>query len=630
MIDQILARAREDNLVRAIDFHIGMFMEKLHAQATDKLCPELRLAATLTSMAVGGGHVCLPLEYGVKVLPAVADLLPPLQKWRKKLLATRLVGHPGEDTPLILDEKNRLYFYRYYQYEEIIASSLARRAAKNLQYDAKRAANLLSSLFPDSGPEDDQKNAVTLALQKPLVIISGGPGTGKTHTVARILAAILALNNTDDQGKDDKPLRIALTAPTGKAAARLEESIRKAKDTIASNISAKELIPEKAQTLHRLLGYQPVRAEFKYHKGNLLHLDLVVLDEASMIDMSLMAALVEALPEKTRIILLGDRNQLTSVEAGNLFSDLCFAGGQRTENKDQRSEIRIQGSEAAGAGVDGMTSQSHTVPILSHLLENTVVNLGKSYRFHESSGISLLAKAVNDGDPDRAEHILGLNFADLDYHSFTDFRQERQWLMDQMANGYAAMAGASSLSDGFAYMERFRIICAVRRGSNGTEEINRLAEQSLHKRERGYLPARAGLYMGKPIIIRKNHYGLQLFNGDTGLLWRDESGQLMAWFKRKDNSFFQVTPARLPAYDPGFAITIHQSQGSEFAEVLLIMPADDNRVLSRELFYTGITRARNKLLLFSRRNILFKAINRCSVRYSGLTDMISAHGGWDK
>lgn len=580
MIDEVLEQGRRDGTLRAIDFHLGLFVEKLYRQSgANGSCPELRLAATLTSMAVGAGHVCLPLEYGEVMLPGATDLIPAPGEWREKLLATSLVGRPGEAVPLILDEKNRLYLYRYYKYEEIIAEKLGRRAGINLEYDQQQAGVMLSSLFPGSGADWEQKNAVALALRKPLVIISGGPGTGKTHTVARILAAILQIHDLDSkEGENNKQLRIALTAPTGKAAVRLEESIRKAKETIPAAITTKDMIPEQAKTLHRLLGYQPVNASFRYNAENLLYLDVVVLDEASMIDVILMAALVNALPDKTRIILLGDRNQLTSVEAGNLFSDLCVRG------------------------------------------QSTVIHLNKSYRFHDKSGIGLLAKAVNDGAVARAEQVLGSGFADLDYKNPLEDRHTRGWLAEQIINGYAGMAIASSLADGFRYMEKFRILCAVRRGSCGTEELNRLVEQTLQRK--GWLAAESGLYHGKPIIIRKNNYGLQLFNGDTGLLWTDKQGQLMAWFKRKDDSFIAVTPARLPKYDPGFAITIHQSQGSEFAEVLLVLPEDDNRVLSRELLYTGITRARNRLFLLSRRNILDRSISRQSERYSGLIDMV--------
>lgn len=605
MIAEVLGKSRREGTLRAIDFHLGLFMEKLYRQSGfGKSCPELRLAATITSIAVGGGHVCLPLEYAQRVLPAVSGLIPDIKEWREALLASPLVGRPGENAPLILDKKNRLYLYRYYKYEEIIAAKLGRRAEISLEYDQEQGAAILSSLFPGSLSDDEQKNAVALALRKPLVVISGGPGTGKTHTVARILAAILELNDIDNKdGKNGQPLRIGLTAPTGKAAARLEEAIRKAKESIPTEITAREKIPEQAETLHRLLGYQTAKAAFRYHAENLLYLDLVILDEASMVDVVLMSALVEALPEKTRIILLGDRNQLTSVEAGNLFGDLCLTG--------QRSGETGLGRENNGQPFFGLDSE-----------RNTVVHLSKSYRFHEKSGIGMLAKAVNNGDVVRVEQILGSDFTDLDYKNPLNRSQGREWLEKQIVNGYAAMADAPSLSDGFQCMERFRILCAVRRGSSGTEEVNRFSEQILQRR--GWATSGPGLYRGRPIIIRRNNYGLKLFNGDTGLFWPDEDGRLMAWFKQKDNSFLAVSPARLPKYDPGFAITIHQSQGSEFSEVLLVLPENDNRVLSRELLYTGITRTRKKLFILSRSNILLKAVHRRSQRYSGLVDMISS------
>ena len=487
----------------------------------------------------------------------------------------------------------------------MIAADLRQRAAETSTVDLQRAAELIGQLFPGSGSgkePDFQQMAAALALLKPLLVISGGPGTGKTHTVARILALLQALHK---EKQEDKPLRIALAAPTGKAAARLEESIRTAKKGIPDQLS--QPIPEKAQTLHRLLGFRPNAAAFRFNRDNPLPLDLLVLDEASMIDVVMMAALLEAVVPTTRLILLGDRNQLASVEAGSLFGDLCGSG-------------EIRWSTALGKLMEQLTGTGG-LPLSSSapLLADSVILLQTSYRFQDNSGIGCLAAAVNNGSMAEVDQVTDSNFPDLQVVRFTG-QERQQWLEQQIILGFQAMVTAPTLEEGFAAMERFRFLCALRRGPAGVEGINRLADRVLRKA--GLIAGDTEWYQGKPIIIRRNQYEMQLFNGDTGILWQDEKDQLRAWFKQADNSLYPVTPARLPEHDTAYAITIHKAQGSEFEQVLLLLPEEDSRVLSRELIYTGITRAKKSLILCSSAKILAQAVQRKTRRYSGLADRL--------
>ena len=592
----LLQQACDRGDIRLLDLHIGLFLQQLAGK--EKNQPHLLLAGTLASAAVGNGHVCQPLNQ-VTELPLSIDpsLIPDPDSWRKTLLATPVVGQPGEETPLILDEHNRLYLYRFYRHEEQIARDLLTRATGITEVDFQPAGKLLDQLFPTQNETNYQQLAAALALLKPLLIISGGPGTGKTHTVARILALMQSLNK--------KPLRIGLAAPTGKAATRLEESIRKAKQSIPSEQAG--TVPEQAQTLHRLLGYHPADDDFRYTTKNPLHLDLLVVDEASMIDVVLMAALVQALPAKTRLILLGDRNQLASVEAGSLFGDLCGIGepawsAQLCEHLRQLT------------GADQLPQATST-----SAMADSVVLLRTSYRFQAKSGIGSLAAAVNNGSMSEVDGVLADDFPDLEVHSLTGTRRDN-WLQEQIIQGFQAMVSASSVEKAFAAMEKFRFLCAVRKGPAGVEGINAMAEHVLRKA--GLIEQDTGWYQGKPIIIRRNQYEMQLFNGDTGILWNDQDGLLRAWFRRPDNSLYPVTPARLPDHDTAYAITIHKSQGSEFDQVLLLLPEEESRVLSRELVYTGITRARSRLILCSDRKILATAVRQRTRRYSGLAEKL--------
>ena len=596
----LLQQACDRGEIRLLDLHIGLFLQKL--AGTDKKIPELLLAGTLVSTAVGNGHVCHPLDRTTE-LPLQVDpsLIPDPDSWRKTLLATPIVGRPGETTPLILDDCNRLYLYRFFRHEEEIAHDLLARAAGITDVDFQPARKLVAQLFPDQNENSDQQVAAALALLKPLLVISGGPGTGKTYTVARILALVQALNVTVNK----KPLRIGLAAPTGKAAARLEESIRKAKQSIPPELARN--IPEQAQTLHRLLGYQPTADDFRYTAKNPLHLDLLVLDEASMIDVVLMAALCRALPAATRLILLGDRNQLASVEAGSLFGDLCGTA-EPAWSPQLCKELR----QLTGAAKLPVTTSA---PVIA----DSVVLLRASYRFQQKSGIGSLAAAVNNGSMEDVDNVLAADFPDLEINYLTG-NSRQDWLQQQIIQGFQAMVAATSVDKAAEAMEKFRFLCAVRKGPAGVEGINAMAEQVLRKN--GLIDRDTDWYQGKPIIIRRNQYEMQLFNGDTGILWNDQDGLLRAWFRRPDSSLYPVSPARLPDHDTAYAITIHKAQGSEFNQVLLLLPEEESRVLSRELIYTGITRARSRLTLCSDHKIMATAVRQRTKRHSGLAEKL--------
>lgn len=595
VISEFLFKACERGEIRRLDYHVGMFVARL---AGGDSSPGLLLAATLASAATSWGHVCLPLaEVAGLPVQIEPEYIPEVEIWRKELLATSVVSEPGGTAPLILDEKNRLYLFRYHSYEEQIFRAVMARAERQLDCDLDDAARLLDCLFPGNKEADAQVAAAAMALLRGLLVISGGPGTGKTYTIARVLALVQALAGN--------PLRIGLAAPTGKAAARLEESIAGALKSIPPDLGRN--VPTTASTLHRLLGYHPQSGEFSRNGKRPLALDLLVVDEASMVDVVMMSALLDALEPETRLILLGDRYQLASVEAGNLFGDLCGPDEQGWSGQLCATLATLTG------GTCNKTNQS--VPVMA----DTVVTLNKSYRFADSPGISSLASAVNSGAVQRVTEVLKKTFKDLEIVALQGGRRQL-WLAEQIVQGFSPIFRADSVQEAFEAMEFFRVLCAVIKGPSGVETVNQLAERRFHPssttdREKGW-------YAGKPIIIRRNQYDLQLFNGDTGILWPDETGTLQAWFKQPDNSLRAISPARLPEHDAAYAITIHKAQGSEFSEVLLVLPEEENRALSRELVYTGISRARNRLTLCCSKDILILAVKRQTRRFSGLAGKI--------
>ncbi|MGW8160897.1 MAG: exodeoxyribonuclease V subunit alpha [Desulfobulbales bacterium] len=590
----LLEKAVQLNTLRSIDLHAGLFVEQIAGGS----CPELLLAASLTSRSVGEGHICLPLDEvaGQPVFTVESSCIAPeLGRWRECLFASGIVGEPGGAEPLIL-EQNRLYLAKYHRCETRIAEDLIRRNRNSMHFDLEKAIRLLALLFPDKGKVDWQKLAAAAALIKQFLVISGGPGTGKTFTVARILALLQSLAGGQ--------LRIGLAAPTGRAAVRLHESIIKAKESMVEELAA--VVPDQTLTLHRLLGLMPYSGRFHHNMENPLHLDLLVIDEASMIDVPLMASLVEALPEKARFIMLGDRDQLTSVEAGSLFGDICGSREPQWSSEVYHNIRSLTGIDM-GQGQPGGT------------FGDSVVQLRTSYRFAEKSAIGEIARMVNSGKRIQLAELLGLEHEGFVYEQpeqeeFLKLVAERLW------SGFGSCFAAQGPEEALSALSRFRVLCALREGKAGVAGLNQLAESILHSN--GLITGNDRLYRGRPIMIRTNHYGLQLFNGDTGIIWPDREGKLWAWFSRPDGSLFPIIPSRLPDHETAYATTVHKAQGSEFDEVVFVLPFEDNRVLTRELIYTGITRARKKLTLCGDFSILAKSIERSVVRYSGLTDKL--------
>lgn len=590
-MQNVLEKAVLRGELREIDLHAALFMQKL----AGKESPELLLATALLSRAVGEGHICLPIDKSAGKEVFSRDIpckAPELDTWREHILASGVVGQDETTCPLLIDQDNRLYLSRHHRCECKIADDIISRSKGMVSVDAEEATLGISNLFPGSDGEDWQKVAVAATALKRFIVISGGPGTGKTYTVARILAL--------QQMLAGETLRIGLVAPTGKAAVRMQESIVSARQTMDTDLAA--LVPVETKTLHRLLGFHPGTGTFRYNRKNKLHLDLLVIDEASMIDVELMAALVEALPEHTCIVMLGDRDQLTSVEAGSLFGDIC-------------STSKPQWSTEMCRQVQNLAGWAPSPEVTEENFGDSVVLLRTSHRFQKSRGIEQLASIVNSGNADQLSTLREQQYDDLILRQ-PEAGEAQQWLEECLLAGFQQCFTCNSPLEALNTLSGFRVLCAIRHGSHGVDGMNDLAEKIL--RRHGLIHRGEQWYKGRPVIIRNNHYGLKLFNGDTGIVWPDDNGNLRAWFVGPEERVQQVPLSRLPEHDTAFAITVHQSQGSEFEEVLFMLPPSESRVLCRELIYTGITRARKKLLLFCDHNILVKAISERVVRYSGL------------
>ena len=613
-------------------------------------------AARAVSRATTLGHACLLLGELLDTTDAVV-----LQQARDLLLATGLVAKELAQTPLplVLDSEDRLYLGRYFDYERRLAAMLmARTETANVaadEADAERLGRVFTSRQTGTeGQADWQKLAAAMALRNRLTIITGGPGTGKTTTVVNLLACLLAKNPA---------LRIALAAPTGKAAQRMQDAIRERASHLPEEL--RSLLPKESFTIHRLLGVIPDSHRFRHHAGNLLALDVLIVDEASMLDLALATKLVAAVPAAAKLILLGDKDQLAAVEAGAVFSEIC---NDPTVSEPCRQQL------AKLTGIPPADILPPAVKVHSPL-HDAVIWLTENYRFGKESGIGQLAQAINSQEVDRALACLrgdqdkGVRFvedggAHLGPESLAElvagFDDYRRSVCDQ-GNNPAAV---------FEALGRFRILCAVRDSERGVEWLNNYIALNFRQRLNHALDdGRTHWYPGRPLMILRNDYVLKLFNGDIGIILPTAEGKLMAHFPANGpvqslpetpppltgggwgvgeetncrataispptltlprqgggdsvqsllgGGFRVLDPVRLPPHETAFAMTVHKSQGSEFEQVAFVLPAYASTVLTKELIYTGVTRTRRLLTLYSSANVLGEAIAKQCLRHSGL------------
>ncbi|MEO8125039.1 MAG: exodeoxyribonuclease V subunit alpha, partial [Burkholderiales bacterium] len=636
------------------------------------------VAATLGALGVPGtpgaadaSHV--PGEHGTRGASADADT----STWRQTLLASRVVGTPDAPgaMPLVLDADGRLYLHRYFDYERRLAQRLLRAAESAVPItDAGQRAALrtqLAELFAANtarlaGEADWQMIAAALALRSRLTVISGGPGTGKTTTVVNLLACLLGQN---------PGCRIALAAPTGKAAARMSEAIRERAAHLPEAIRTR--LPAEASTIHRLLGVTP--RGVTHHAGNRLPIDALVVDEASMLDLALATRLLEAVPEGARIVLLGDKDQLAAVESGAVFAELCTDPTLSAACRDDLADLcgiapeRIVAPAAIETSLsndasalrddatprDGLARHDANALRGAMVLHDATVWFTRNFRFDAESGIGRLAAAINAGRADAALAILGdavgetqggsqgnagppqvslfpLGGADAARRRpWGQSEAELQWLDDdsaqlsptaieRLANGYAPFFDAvlrdaaqpSLITDAFS---RFRVLCAVRESARGVAAV--IDELTQRLRERlGALDRnpRSPWFPGRPVLVRRNDAVLKLFNGDVGITLPDANGDLLVHFPQSEGGSRTIAPLRLPEHETAFAMTVHKAQGSEFDAVFVLLPGKANRVLTRELLYTAVTRARKRVTLCAGAAMLTAAIEARTRRHSGL------------
>jgi exodeoxyribonuclease V alpha subunit len=590
---------REHGYFAALDSELARVLSRL-ARESD---PDVLLGAALASRMVRDGDVCVDLE-ALADAPIVGEdgepisdlAFPALGAWREKLLRSSLVSDGSRATPLVLDARSRLYLARYHQHETRLASRTLELAS-----DAPKPASplgpALARLFGPASPTPDaQRQAAMVSVLRRLSVVSGGPGTGKTTTVVKILALLAQAG----------PVRARLLAPTGKAAQRLSDAVRRGKAELAVADDIRARILDEASTIHRALG---LATRSPRGIDNPLPADVVVVDESSMVDLPLMRRLLDAIPSSARIVLLGDAHQLASVEAGAVFGDIVEAGAAAGVSP----ELSRRALDVFGEALPESTDPSRA-------LSDSVTTLQKSYRFDDASGIGGLARAIHEGAPDEAL-ALCKSSSDIDLVELSPAELEQRLARLFLAR-YSALVQVQSPAAAWAELDRFRLLTAHRKGPFGVERLNLLCERALA--DAGLLNPDVGrFYPGRPVLVTRNDYQLGLYNGDVGIVLGSDS-DTRVYFPRPEGGERVLVPSRLPEHETVFAMSIHKSQGSEFDEVAVVLPEPKSVLLTRELCYTAITRAKKRVELYGQAASLVTGISRRTRRASGLCDALLA------
>jgi exodeoxyribonuclease V alpha subunit len=554
--------------------------------------------AYLVSRKLSEGHICLDLSTVEQEKESLPASYRALVKGNPDLSGEQLVGAPGDWKPFIRDGE-RLYLQRYFTYETMILEGIRRLGEAEIPVRAARLEAILShqelirGLFGAEEASSDtnwQMAAVVLGALNNLTLVTGGPGTGKTTTLSRLLEVLYTLS---------PEMTVALAAPTGKAAMRMAESLQGAVKGRGDGF-AEKIASLKPMTLHRLLKVIPGTPRFRHDAGNPLAEEVIVVDEASMVDAALLAKLLDAVGSHSRLILLGDRHQLASVEAGSILGDLC--GDPR--------RVNVTDPETARALAPLI---SLPLAAVSHPLSGHIVELKKSYRFGDSSAIGRLSRHILAGDTDQVLSAEARDQVDTD---------DKPEILERFLKRYEAYTREPDIARAYRLFNEQRVLCAVWEGPRGVYQLNGVVEDYL-KRQGLIQPQKGIFYEHRPVMITRNYYEAGLFNGDTGILRKDADGNLKAWFPDPETpgEMRGVSPQYLSDAETVYAMTIHKSQGSEFDRVLVVLPAHDRGAfLSRELLYTAVTRAKKEVFLQGAAEIVREATARSVRRVSGINE----------
>jgi exodeoxyribonuclease V alpha subunit len=592
----VLRELNVAGVLDAADVHVAVRLGELAGEADDAVLLAVALAVRAPRLA----HVCVDLaavrQTATTELDEAVDLQalpwPDVDGWLAAVAASPLVATDGTTRRPLCLEGSRLYLDRYWRQELAIAAGLTDRSGIAPAVDEEALGRGLDRLF-DAAQDHHQRAAAAAAVRCGFAVVAGGPGTGKTTTVARIVALL------DEQATAAglRPPRIALAAPTGKAAARLEEAVHAAARTMPVAADARaRLLATPAVTLHRLLGWRPgTRSRFRHDRTNRLPHDVVIVDETSMVSTSMMANLVDAVGAETRLILVGDPDQLASVEAGAVLGD-------------------IVGPALADDGAPPPSPIAAGIVVLRHV--------------HRYGGdIAELAGAIQRGDVGRALDVLRRGDGNVEWIAGDDVPDAVATALApvraRVVDAGRRLTAAAEAGDARAALDALRevrVLCAHRRGPFGVSGWTAHVEHWLAGAIDGYGDG-GNWYLGRPLLVTTNEHALRLYNGDTGVIVRGRRGGAVAVFER-GGTIVEISPRRIAAVDTVHAMTVHKSQGSQFGTVAVVLPEPTSSILTRELLYTAVTRAQEHLVVVGSEASVRAAVARPIARATGLRDRL--------
>lgn len=558
----------------------------------------------LLSKRLSEGNICVPFQdFAAAELPIDYKVLAT----KEALLQQPLVTNSEGRQPIVVHNDN-VYLHRYFSYETAILKKIQELISSENDFKESSTKLLaektfINSLFPlDVSDEPNWQFAAAIAAcLEQFTIITGGPGTGKTTTIAKALAILYKLNPSAN---------VALAAPTGKAANRMAESLKQAAGNFSKEIQSL-FIDLKPSTIHRLLGVRKNSIHFNRNAEQPLAYDIIIVDETSMMDAALMSKFLEAVPATTKLIFLGDKNQLTSVEAGSVFGDLCESLQEQNIFTDSMTELLNQiATHGTVSFQTGTTGAEKNHPLFGH-----IVSLTKSYRFNDEAGIGAFSKAVLNNDVQIIE-----SFFKNEDSQITILPEDSDKELEAFILKYNSYINEPDIKLALQLLNNQKILCATKLGKKGVHSMNRTAEVILQKHQ--LIQVTGAFYNNMPIMMAENNYQLELFNGDTGIV-REKDGELRVWFENSKNELVSFIPAYISSANKCYAMTIHKSQGSEYKEVWVSLPEEDEEGhYSRELLYTAVTRAKKKAFIDSKKEMILAMAARQVKRSSGVVDRL--------
>ncbi|QCI22457.1 exodeoxyribonuclease V subunit alpha [Buchnera aphidicola] len=603
----LLKKSLQKKLIRPIDFYFGKFISNNN--------PILMLIGTCISYENSNGHIFLPIEYfeknyflsifNKKLVKNYLEIVEKKFKWKEELLKHPSVSNGSILTPLVLFKK-KIYLYKMWKAENNIFQYLKKEHKINV--NKKKCSKILDNLFPGN-KKNFQKIAVALTLITNITFIIGAPGTGKTTTILKIIIALIK--------NEKKSIKIQLSAPTGKATTHLNEIITNNIFDLYLSEKEKKCLPYNAVTIHKLLGIEKVSQKSYFKHGNLLDLDVLIIDESSMIDILMMEKIFNSVSKNTKLIFIGDHNQLCPIETGFILKDICYYS-------NHGYNLKILNYIKALTKYQFLINNEKKTP---NFISNKICTLKKSYRFNKSSGIYLLSNAIYKNKKPIIKKFFNNSIKNITFHEVNSIKQYRNMIKNIIVNYknfWEKIRNKEKIQEIIKAFQNYQVLCILNNGLFGVYGLNQQLEDYMYKKNiiKYFYVNKTRWYIGKPIVININNKCLDLFNGAIGITNIDKKGVLQVSFLKKDDNIHNIPINILRNYETGWTTTVHKAQGSQFFNTTLILPNFDSRILNKDILYTGLTRSKEILSVFATKEIFMKTILKKTDKKNSLIDRI--------